>query len=375
MLARVSTNQVINNISELLVTMDEFRPAVIYPEGVRDQPCTHPSHQGFGESIGADFISTSAPDIPGPLDSTVVSDYIQARGNDYGAYDVYIPEYADVYYSMPVVSKKMRNSIFIPLATHVVFGHRSDYYGRDNILWKNLRRTENRISTALIHNLLSKYANGIIAVSNFVAEYIRGVVPETTVRVARPFIEPDTYEYLQDVNPSYEEHRAVVICEHRGHKGVDLLVDAWEAVREEVHDAKLEIIGSGHPSEYEQQEGVTVHGYVENLNELLTKSSLYVHPARIDGFGVSVVEAMYAGLPAVVTSTTGAKSVCKDVQDWMVADPNSNAIAERVVRYFESDINQKRKWGERAHNSGKKFTRSRQLDEFKQAYDDIINKL
>jgi glycosyltransferase involved in cell wall biosynthesis len=61
--------------------------------------------------------------------------------------------------------------------------------------------------------------------------------------------------------------------------------------------------------------GIKVFGYTPHGERLilLSECSVYLHPARSEPFGLSVVQAMAAGLLPIVTDMTGAKDLVKQV--------------------------------------------------------------
>ena len=86
----------------------------------------------------------------------------------------------------------------------------------------------------------------------------------------------------------------------------------------------------------------TLEEYFRNKLDLLTvigitspfapynvsRCSVYIHPARLEAFGASVVEAMATGLIPIVTEMTGAKDLVKQVDPSLIVPVNVDAISE-----------------------------------------------
>jgi glycosyltransferase involved in cell wall biosynthesis len=112
-------------------------------------------------------------------------------------------------------------------------------------------------------------------------------------------------------------------------KNIDVLVKAFDQVRERIPEARLVIVGDG-PYRQELEaanadSSVRFPGYTrgEDLARLYASSDLFVFPSRTDTLGNVVMEAQASGLPAVVsdeggpqelveTGTTGVVTSCLD---------------------------------------------------------------
>ncbi len=102
------------------------------------------------------------------------------------------------------------------------------------------------------------------------------------------------------------------------YKGLALLLRVWREVVIEFPKAKLLLVGSGgldmHNCEDELRSYVADHGLqnhvsfsgaVQNVEEYLQASDLFVFPTESEAFGLSLVEAMACGLPVITTSSRG----------------------------------------------------------------------
>ena len=131
-------------------------------------------------------------------------------------------------------------------------------------------------------------------------------------------------------------------------KAFDILIEAFAKVND---DAKLYIIGDGpEKTRLENQikelglEGkVKLFGQLDRLkiNELYQQSHVFVLPSQSETFGLSYVEAMYAGLPVIATRCGGPESFVDDSNGMLVTinDVAELANAMRLMRENYSAYN------------------------------------
>ena len=334
----------------------------------------HPAHRGFARAVGADDIVVPFYSLPGPVRDTCLTDIVSTAVADYPEHDVFVTESDATLYAAPTLKRRFPGAKIVHLAAsdrllRATLARRPDEPRRRTLKrWAN-----NRLDTALLQRILPRYCDGVIAVSGLARDRIRAFAGEEfPVPVAHPFIQPDLFASLTHTSPDLSGNVAVTVCAWRDHKGMDLLVDAWPRVRERHPDAELHIVGPGHPARYAETLGVSIHGYVADLETALRPASLYVHPARLEAFGVSVVEAMCAGVPAIATETTGAASAVRDVDGSLVVPPHSVALADAVADYFDADEERRRALSRAARDASAEFTEARQTARFREGLWSIL---
>jgi glycosyltransferase involved in cell wall biosynthesis len=165
---------------------------------------------------------------------------------------------------------------------------------------------------------------------------------------------PDLSEFLK-VRPSLGSRKISFVGSSIPWKGADLLPRIMAKVRMELNEAELYVIGSGEPKNVV---GVKVFGFLarQELPKLLSKCSVYVHPARFDCFPVAVVEAMAAGLIPVVTEMTGSKDLVKLVDPDLVVPVDVDAISAKIVEVMSMDIGEKEILSRRAKQVAKEWS-------------------
>lgn len=126
-------------------------------------------------------------------------------------------------------------------------------------------------------------------------------------------------------------------------KAFDILIKAFVHVKE---NAKLYIIGDGpekgrlegqiHELQLEGQ--VELLGQLERteINKIFQKSHVFVLPSQSETFGVSYIEAMYAGLPVIATRCGGPESFVNENNGILVPVNDVDGLV-KAMRDMRSD--------------------------------------
>lgn len=328
----------------------------------------HPAHRGFAESIEADILSVS--EVSPHSAKSFYQEF--KRGHSIGKYDTIIAEGSRTLYSGFIHKMRYNSNLVYLCADH-----------RLHNLWNNSIEVNSLYS--LSKNLIGTYGkpvvraiaqhgiDGIIAISEFVQDYLHPIFQNhVPISIAHPYIQPGLYERLARLDPDLNKNIVVTVGRPTWYKGVDLLVDAWSKVRENHPKAELHIVGKSHPESYSDTKGVTVRGFVEDLTSVYESASLYVQPSRIEPFGVAVLEALRAGLPAVVTNTTGARSEIAELDDRLITSATSNELAEAVDWYFDTSRKKRNKLSDVAKYRGKQFGPCERKRIFQEKFENLL---
>jgi len=143
----------------------------------------------------------------------------------------------------------------------------------------------------------------------------------------------------------------IVICHGRiqmHHKGLDVLLDAWERVcaSSSGHDSKLLLIGSGSDDailrERLERLGSSRIQWIEQyeldrtvIRRYLSAADVYVLASRAEGFPVAPLEAMACGLPIVASDIPSMRNILRDASDsggLIVPPEDPRALAEALQR-------------------------------------------
>jgi glycosyltransferase involved in cell wall biosynthesis len=131
-------------------------------------------------------------------------------------------------------------------------------------------------------------------------------------------------------------------------------------------------VGGGHSKSYENTAGVTVRGFVEDITEVYANAGLYVQPSRIDPFPVTVLEALRAGIPTVVTESTGSRSEIKKLDDRLIASTTSEGLSECVNWFFDCEMGLKQELSDNAKEYGKEFNSRHRRQQFREKFEKLV---
>jgi alpha-1,3-rhamnosyl/mannosyltransferase len=121
------------------------------------------------------------------------------------------------------------------------------------------------------------------------------------------------------------------------------LIRAFAQIAPRHPDTRLEIVGENrtHPhqdlgalvSDLKLQDRVEIRSYESDavLSQLYRKARVFAFLSEYEGFGLPPLEALAAGMPAVVTDTPVAREVCGDAARFA-----ANGDVDGVVRHLEA---------------------------------------
>ena len=166
--------------------------------------------------------------------------------------------------------------------------------------------------------------------------------------------------------------RIVVVGRLTPHKRLDSLVDAMAAVRRRLPDAELHLVGEG-PARQDLERRAQVagarvvfHGRLPDAarDELLSTAWLTVSASDGGDWGVSLVEANAAGVPALARRVSGLRDTVRHGQTGWLVDEAGNGLADAITRALVTlaDPAVASRIGERARAWAARFTWERTAD-------------
>ena len=130
------------------------------------------------------------------------------------------------------------------------------------------------------------------------------------------------------------------LVQQKGHK---YLFEAVKKVEEKYSGIKLLVVGNG-PEESQLKElarslgleAVFLSGRYD-IPELMKSMDIYVQSSRSESFGISILEAMFSGLPVVATNRGGIPELVRDGETGiLLPSQNPELISEAIIRLIEN---------------------------------------
>ena len=188
-----------------------------------------------------------------------------------------------------------------------------------------------------VERAITRRASRVVAITHALARF-------NVERVGLPAHKIDVVPYGLDEPPrAWGDNRdlelgsgkvVVAIARLVRQKGVDVAVRALAGI-----DATLVVLGEG-PQRAELEVlardlGVrlVLPGRVPDVTAVLRRADVLVHPARWEGFGLALLEAMLCGLPVVATNVSSIPEIVVDGETGQLVPPDDpRALGEALRR-------------------------------------------
>lgn len=182
---------------------------------------------------------------------------------------------------------------------------------------------------------------GIITDTETMKRMIRKYI-DVPVEVVQPFC---AQPFLEN-RPKLAEKRLIFIGSFESpNKGYNELVEAFRLLRQEDREWELYMVGKRGSEFVRESPGMHVTDHVPSLRPYLSKCSIYVHPAEFEPFGITVLEAMSAGILPIVTGGTGVSEVLRknNLSGLIVKNNAPPALAKKIMDVYEYSHKKKKK--------------------------------
>lgn len=183
-----------------------------------------------------------------------------------------------------------------------------------------------------INQFLASLTTRFFAVSAWVRDIssARDRIPQEKYNVVHNgvnFPSPATQELVAHYRKQWNLDPATRVIGNVGSllhlKGQDLLIEAFASIAEDYPDTCLFIIGSERDHEpgtkqslielaarYGIEDRVVFTGSRSDVLDLINIFEIYAMPSRFEGFGLALLEAMCAGVPAIISDIPALTEVC-----------------------------------------------------------------
>lgn len=181
-----------------------------------------------------------------------------------------------------------------------------------------------------------KYADGCIAISNSVKESMKGICSTEHIQVIYNGTDCEKYSLLKNDKKHSKVH-LLYVGRIVKKKGLSLLVDALSQM-----DLPFELVIVGEGNEKEElkmkvtdlglDENIKFAGIQWNIEQWLSEADIFVHPATWqEGFGITLIEAMAAGVPCVAFKRGAIPEIITDnINGYLASEVSVQAYLDRL---------------------------------------------
>ena len=129
-------------------------------------------------------------------------------------------------------------------------------------------------------------------------------------------------------------------------KGQALAIESIGLLKQRGIKAKLNVLGDGPnlaqlkvlSKQCNVEESIFFHGNQDYPEQFLQQSSIYLHTALYEPFGLVLIEAMACGLPIVSTDGFGNRSLIKEGENgFMIWERDASLIADKIQFLIKND--------------------------------------
>ena len=192
--------------------------------------------------------------------------------------------------------------------------------------------------------------NHFIAISNDIETFLKDVLPKEirNIHFLQNAINTKRFENSGSIASKLQGSPLKLISIGRldENKNHQFLIDCIQYLKASELDIHLTIIGEGDQRIHLEQKieklnldsYVSLVGSIENVEEYLWQSDIYVHSAISEGFGLTLIEAMAAGLPVVCTDGKGNRDLIQDGENgFMVWERDPKMLADKIEYLLDND--------------------------------------
>jgi glycosyltransferase involved in cell wall biosynthesis len=124
-------------------------------------------------------------------------------------------------------------------------------------------------------------------------------------------------------------------------KGQSYLLEAFSKILEQIHDARLVLIGEGPLSEELRRQAGNLNisskilftGYRNDVRELLKGLDVFVLPSVAEGLSIALLEAMASRLPVIASNVGGIPEVIDCNSGFLLPASDSSVLAEAMKKF------------------------------------------
>ncbi len=203
------------------------------------------------------------------------------------------------------------------------------------------RRVDLPVSGAIVNRIKYKSADVIVAISQFIRDYMKETGYENTEMVYSS-VDIAKYEHNRCYENKPDINVAMAGAFDLRHKDFETFIKSAVllAKNRKLKNIKFFIAGSG-PDRVKIEKiirreniesKVEVKGFVEDMSRFLKETDILVHNVNFEGLGTVILQGMASGLPVVAADIGGISEIIEDEENgFMVPVKGFRETAEKIA--------------------------------------------
>lgn len=258
----------------------------------------------------------------------------------------------DIIHSHLFEAEIISRSCFFPNARW--FSHSHDRMkSLRNMKFKSLLSKQQLINYYERKYLINRYkkngGNHFIAISNDIETFLKSTLPHNIVKINKLENAIDSNRFkrpiLLEEKVLVKPFKLISIGRLDTNKNHQFLLDCIFNLKNCGFQFHLTIVGEGDTrpkleqkiNDLELHSEVTLAGVKDHVEELLWQSDLYVHSALTEGFGLTLIEAMAAGLPVITLNGGGNRDLIEEGKNgFLIEEENVEHFTEKILELVKN---------------------------------------
>lgn len=114
-------------------------------------------------------------------------------------------------------------------------------------------------------------------------------------------------------------------------------------------------------------------GYRKDITRLMASADVLAHPTEMEGFGLTLVEALAVGLPVVSSNVEGIPEILADTHSIMVSPNDPDALGEAIMKTLKRTPCEAKHAIEKGRKRADCFRERKRVDELVNLFDDVLS--
>ena len=164
-------------------------------------------------------------------------------------------------------------------------------------------------------------------------------------------------------------------------RGIFYIRDALRKIAPNFSRLIMTFMGCGVPAEEilrffgpELADRIAVHPGVpaENMQDIYARHDVFLFPSLVEGLPLVLLEAMASGMPVITTDTCGMADIVENEFNGLLIPPADAAAIERAIVRLAESVELRRKLGEAARETMKRYTWERAARQLEALYHHVL---